>query len=45
MPYVKGTGIQLERNEAYWGEKPHWKTVKMVPVPSARPTPDGLALG
>ena len=43
--YVKGTGIQLERNEAYWGEKPHWKTVKMVPVPSAGPRLTGLLSG
>lgn len=43
--YVKGSGIQLERNEAYWGEKPHWKTVKMVPVPSAGPRLTGLLSG
>ena len=43
--YVKGTGIQLERNEQYWGEKPHWKTVKMVPVPSAGPRLTGLLSG
>ena len=43
--YVKGSGIQLERNEMYWGEKPHWKTVKMVPVPSAGPRLTGLLSG
>ena len=43
--YVKGTGIQLERNDAYWGEKPHWKTVKMVPVASAGPRLTGLLSG
>lgn len=43
--YVKGTGIQLERNEQYWGTKPHWKTVKMVPVPSAGPRLTGLLSG
>ena len=43
--YVKGTGIQLERNDAYWGAKPHWKTVKMVPVPSAGPRLTGLLSG
>lgn len=43
--YVKGTGIQLERNEGYWGAKPHWKTVKMVPVASAGPRLTGLLSG
>ncbi len=43
--YVKGSGIQLERNEGYWGEKPQWKTVKMVPVPSAGPRLTGLLSG
>ena len=43
--YVKGTGIQLERNENYWGEKSHWKTVKMVPVASAGPRLTGLLSG
>jgi peptide/nickel transport system substrate-binding protein len=43
--YVKGTGIQLERNDSYWGEKSHWKTVKMVPVASAGPRLTGLLSG
>lgn len=43
--YVKGTGIQLERNEGYWGTKSHWKTVKMVPVASAGPRLTGLLSG
>jgi len=43
--YVKGTGIELERNEGYWGSKPHWKTVKMVPVPNAGPRLTGLMSG
>lgn len=43
--YVKGTGIQLERNEGYWGQKSHWKTVKMVPVASAGPRLTGLLSG
>ncbi len=43
--YVKGTGIMLERNETYWGPKPHWKTVKMVPVPNAGPRLTGLISG
>lgn len=43
--YVKGTGIQLERNEGYWGAKSHWKTVKMVPVASAGPRLTGLLSG
>jgi len=43
--YVKGTGVELERNELYWGEKPHWKTVKLVPVPNAGPRLTGLLAG
>ncbi len=43
--YIKGTGIELERNESYWGTKPHWKTVKMVPVPNAGPRLTGLMSG
>ena len=43
--YVKGTGIEMERNDAYWGAKPHWKTVKMVPVPNAGPRLTGLMSG
>ena len=27
--YVAGDRVVLERNEAYWGPKPHWKTVRM----------------
>ncbi len=43
--YIKGTSITLERNEQYWGTKPHWKTVKMVPVPNAGPRLTGLMSG
>ena len=43
--YVKGTGIEMERNEGYWGTKPHWKAVKMVPVPNAGPRLTGLMSG
>ncbi len=43
--YIKGTGIEMERNDAYWGAKPHWKTVKMVPVPNAGPRLTGLMSG
>ncbi|HLU00218.1 MAG TPA: ABC transporter substrate-binding protein [Burkholderiaceae bacterium] len=43
--YVKGTGIELERNDNYWGDKPHWETVKFVPVPNAGPRLTGLLSG
>jgi len=43
--YIKGTGITLARNENYWGEKPHWQTVKLVPVPNAGPRLTGLLSG
>lgn len=43
--FVRGTGITLERNEAYWGAKPAWKEVKMTPVPNAGPRLTGLLAG
>lgn len=43
--YVKGSGIELERNEDYWGQKPEWRTVKFVPVPNAGPRLTGLLAG
>jgi len=43
--YVKGTAIELTRNDAYWGAKPAWKDVKMVPVPAAGPRLTGLLAG
>jgi len=43
--YVKGTGVELERNPNYWGNKPHWQSVKIVPVPQAGPRLTGLLSG
>ncbi|WP_447980968.1 ABC transporter substrate-binding protein [Achromobacter kerstersii] len=43
--YVKGTGIELTRNDAYWGDKPAWQTVKLIPVPAAGPRLTGLLAG
>jgi len=43
--YVKGTGVAMTRNPHYWGEPPHWDTVKIVPVPSAGPRLSGLLAG
>jgi peptide/nickel transport system substrate-binding protein len=43
--FVRGTGIALARNEAYWGNKPAWAEVRMVPVPSAGPRLTGLLAG
>jgi len=43
--YVKGTGVELERNPHYWGEAAHWQTVKIVPVPQAGPRLTGLLAG
>jgi len=33
--YVAGDRVVLERNEAYWGAKPHWKTVRMRMITNA----------
>lgn len=43
--YVRGSAIELVRNEGYWGEKPHWENVKMVPVTNAAPRVAGLIAG
>ncbi|MFN7573048.1 MAG: ABC transporter substrate-binding protein [Betaproteobacteria bacterium] len=33
--YVAGDRVVLERNDAYWGAKPHWKTVRMRMIANA----------
>ena len=43
--YVKGSGIELVRNDTYWGDKPYWSEVKLVPVPNAGPRLAGLLAG
>ncbi|PQZ61519.1 transporter [Achromobacter sp. MYb9] len=43
--YVKGTAIELVRNDGYWGDKPAWPAVKLVPVPAAGPRLTGLLAG
>lgn len=45
VKYVKGAGIELVRNDDYWGEKSPWETVKLVPVPNAGPRLAGLLAG
>ncbi|EGP46082.1 ABC transporter substrate-binding protein [Achromobacter insuavis] len=43
--YVKGSAIELARNDAYWGDKPAWPNVRLVPVPAAGPRLTGLLAG
>lgn len=43
--YVKGSKVDLKRNENYWAEKPDWDTVKFVPVPASGPRLAGLLAG
>lgn len=43
--YVRGSAIELTRFDGYWGEKPHWEAVKMVPVTNAGPRLAGLIAG
>ncbi|KAG1319556.1 hypothetical protein G6F63_014681 [Rhizopus arrhizus] len=40
--YVKGTAIELARNDGYWGAQPAWPAVKLVPVPAAISLPPSL---
>jgi peptide/nickel transport system substrate-binding protein len=35
VKWVKGEVLEMERNENYWGEKPHWKKVVIKPIKSA----------
>ncbi|WP_133771903.1 ABC transporter substrate-binding protein [Enterovirga rhinocerotis] len=43
--YTRGTSIVLERNEGYWGAKPHWKTVTWRPMASQGPRVASLLAG
>jgi len=43
--YVRGSAIELVRHDGYWGEKPHWESVKLVPVTNAGPRLAGLIAG
>jgi peptide/nickel transport system substrate-binding protein len=35
VEWVPGNRLVLERNDDYWGQKPHWKTVTIRPITSA----------
>jgi peptide/nickel transport system substrate-binding protein len=43
--FVRGTAIELERNDSYWGQAEPWKSVRFVPVPNAGPRLAGLLAG
>jgi peptide/nickel transport system substrate-binding protein len=43
--FTKGDRIVLERNEAYWGEKPAWQRVTFRPITSAGPRVAALLAG
>lgn len=43
--YNRSAATELERNEEYWGAKPHWKTVRLTPVTAAGPRLAGLLSG
>jgi len=45
VSYTPGGAIILERNDNYWGEKPHWKTVRLTPVTAAGPRLASLLAG
>jgi len=45
VKFVKGSVIEMERNPNYWGPKPEWDTVRLVPVPSGGPRLAGLLAG
>ncbi|MEK9673248.1 MAG: ABC transporter substrate-binding protein [Rhodospirillaceae bacterium] len=35
VKWVKGEVLEFERNEAYWGDKPHWQKVIIKPIKSS----------
>ncbi|MCI0756788.1 ABC transporter substrate-binding protein [Teichococcus vastitatis] len=43
--YTPGGAIELERNDDYWGDKPHWAQVRLTPVTAAGPRMAGLLAG
>lgn len=43
--YTRGTHIVLERNDAYWGQKPHWARVTFRPMASQGPRVAALLAG
>jgi len=43
--YTRGTSIVLERNDAYWGDKPQWRTVTYRPMASQGPRVAALLAG
>jgi peptide/nickel transport system substrate-binding protein len=43
--YTRGTHVVLERNDAYWGDKPHWQKVAWRPMSSEGPRVASLLAG
>ncbi|WP_174242003.1 ABC transporter substrate-binding protein [Teichococcus oryzae] len=43
--YTPGGAIELDRNDDYWGDKPHWAQVRLTPVTAAGPRMAGLLAG
>ena len=43
--YSRGTQLVLERNDSYWGDKPHWKNVTFRPITAAGPRVAALLAG
>lgn len=43
--YTRGTSIVLERNDGYWGQKPHWQRVTFRPMSSQGARVAGLLAG
>lgn len=43
--YTRGTHVILERNDGYWGDKPHWQKVTWRPITSEGPRVAALLAG
>ncbi len=45
VEYTRGERVVLERNETYWGGKPHWARAILRPITSAAPRVAALLAG
>lgn len=43
--YSRSSTSELQRNDDYWGPKPHWQLVRLTPVTAAGPRLAGLLAG
>lgn len=45
VSYKRGEGVELARNENYWGNAPHWENISFLPLTSDGPRVAALIAG